>query len=85
MYYSQADRAWTLAGITSYGRGCGLSNYAGVYTRASRYMEWIQSVASDGDMVFIPQNTANLSRRSNVMIIIALMLSILTPIYNSIH
>lgn len=85
MYYSQADRAWTLTGITSYGRGCGLPNYAGVYTRVSAYMEWIQSIVGNDGVVFIPQNNANLSRLSNVMLITALMLSILAPIYNSIH
>ena len=85
MYYSQDDRAWTLTGITSYGRGCGLPNYAGVYTRVSAYMEWIQSIVGNDGVVFIPQNNANLSRLSTVMIITALMLSIWAPIHNSIH
>ncbi|CAF1353689.1 unnamed protein product [Adineta steineri] len=33
---------WYLAGITSYGIGCALPEYAGVYTRVSVYEAWIK-------------------------------------------
>ncbi|CAF3334871.1 unnamed protein product [Rotaria sp. Silwood1] len=33
MHYSEKEQLWLLAGITSYGRGCALPNYATVYTR----------------------------------------------------
>uniref|UniRef100_A0A670ZF25 Peptidase S1 domain-containing protein n=1 Tax=Pseudonaja textilis TaxID=8673 RepID=A0A670ZF25_PSETE len=39
----QADGAWFVAGIVSWGDLCGLSNRPGVYTRVSFYQDWIQS------------------------------------------
>uniref|UniRef100_A0A8C4NKK2 Plasminogen n=1 Tax=Eptatretus burgeri TaxID=7764 RepID=A0A8C4NKK2_EPTBU len=35
---------YVLYGITSWGKGCGLPNKPGVYTRVSAFMQWIQSV-----------------------------------------
>jgi uncharacterized protein YqhQ len=34
---SFSNGQWQLVGITSYGYGCALSDYAGVYTRVSAY------------------------------------------------
>ena len=56
MSYSEKERLWVLVGITSYGRGCGLQNSAGVYTRLSRYIEWIRSIVGTEGMVIIPQS-----------------------------
>ena len=61
MYYSEMDRVWVLAGLTSYGRGCGLSDYAGVYTRASSYINWIESVIGSGNFMTIQQTTSGSS------------------------
>lgn len=33
-----------IVGITSFGRGCGAPNSPGVYTRVSKYVDWIESV-----------------------------------------
>jgi len=44
MYFDTNTFQWILAGITSYGNGCGHSNFAGIYTRVSVYHEWIESV-----------------------------------------
>lgn len=38
-----ADGLNRLVGVTSFGRGCG-SPVPGVYTRVSRYLDWIESV-----------------------------------------
>ena len=43
MIYTR-NRQWAIAGITSYGYGCALPPYAGVYTRVVAYSSWINSV-----------------------------------------
>jgi secreted trypsin-like serine protease len=55
MHFEPNERQWVLAGVTSYGRGCGLPSYAGVYTRASVYDGWLRSIIAD-DFVTLPIN-----------------------------
>jgi len=70
MYYSENEQVWMLAGITSYGYGCALPNYPGVYTRVSTYIDWIQSIVGDDGMITIPQSKANIESISNLIILI---------------
>nr|XP_039263081.1 suppressor of tumorigenicity 14 protein homolog isoform X1 [Styela clava] len=35
------DGMWIVVGLTSWGKGCGLPNRPGVYTRISKYIDWI--------------------------------------------
>lgn len=34
--------AYLIIGVTSYGLGCGFANVPSVYTRVSRYLDWIE-------------------------------------------
>ncbi|XP_078416606.1 enteropeptidase [Cetorhinus maximus] len=38
------DSLWFLAGITSFGHGCGLPHNAGVYARVTEFVDWIQEI-----------------------------------------
>lgn len=38
----KSESGYTLAGITSFGRGCARANTPGVYTRVSQYVDWIR-------------------------------------------
>ncbi|XP_046721882.1 tryptase-like isoform X2 [Silurus meridionalis] len=40
---SRSNGAWTQAGIVSFGKGCALPNFPGVYARVSQYQDWIYS------------------------------------------
>jgi secreted trypsin-like serine protease len=44
MYYSPIKRHFQLIGIISFGTGCGLENHAGIYTRISAYLDWIEGI-----------------------------------------
>jgi len=35
---------WVQAGVTSFGRGCGLPHKPGVYAKVSKFIPWIQVV-----------------------------------------
>ncbi|CAF1507285.1 unnamed protein product [Adineta ricciae] len=76
MFFSNENQQWMLAGVTSYGRGCGLTDYAGVYTRASAYTKWIVSMV--GDDINFEGNSAQMNTVSNIFYSGILALIILT-------
>lgn len=77
MYYSYDYNQWMLAGITSYGRGCGESNHAGVYTRASMYIDWINSIVGSDGAVIAGENHASIGTMSNIFYITILSFLVL--------
>jgi secreted trypsin-like serine protease len=44
---------WQLHGLTSYGIGCALPGYPGVYTRVSYYINWIKSITQFNEITTI--------------------------------
>lgn len=44
------DGQWVQSGITSWGNGCALPDFPGVYARISTYTDWIASVTGDDPM-----------------------------------
>lgn len=59
MYFSEVYRQWIIAGITSYGNSCGTVPQVGVYTRVSKYIDWIQSVVGKNGAVFVGKKYQN--------------------------
>ncbi len=40
---SMENNEWYITGITSWGDGCGLPNFPGVYTKVMRFISWIEN------------------------------------------
>ncbi|CAF0947496.1 unnamed protein product [Rotaria sp. Silwood1] len=75
MYYSDIYEQWVLAGITSFGKGCGLSDHAGIYTRVTMYIDWIKSIVGKDGMMIVGENSANVSTMSTMFCIATLLFS----------
>ena len=83
MFYSQPKEVWILAGITSYGYRCALPDYAGVYTRTSAYMTWIQSIVGNDGIVTIQQSNATIYHHvSHFLVFVAFSLMIVNHFYH---
>ncbi len=77
MYYSNMYQQWMIAGVTSFGRGCGLPDYAGIYTRVTVYIEWIKSIIGKDGVVIAGENSANIGAMSNILFIAMLSFLVL--------
>lgn len=47
MHFSPTKQHFELIGITSFGTGCGRVHHAGIYTRVSAYLDWIESIIGE--------------------------------------
>jgi secreted trypsin-like serine protease len=61
MIYDSNSDTWNIAGITSYGYGCALPDYPGVYTRVSMFVNWISAHTNIGNS----QSRASIKSISN--------------------
>lgn len=50
------QQSWTLIGLVSNGVRCAEPNLPGIYTRVSRYMDWIEQVISENSQSHSPSN-----------------------------
>jgi secreted trypsin-like serine protease len=82
MRYSEPQKVWVLTGITSYGVGCALPDYAGVYTRVSKYIDWIESIVGNDGLVTISQNNANIGSMSSLILFSLISFLIVIRLYN---
>jgi hypothetical protein len=63
------DDQWVLSGVTSFGRGCGLENYPGVYARVAPHVRWIHRHVDDlrGFGGTVPTRAAEIDGLTNGM------------------
>ena len=52
MVYNDSGQ-WRLVGVVSFGVGCGLPDYPGVYARVTRYIDWIIPLVAT-DLAYVP-------------------------------
>ena len=50
MYFSPTAQRYEVIGITSFGTGCGRAQHAGIYTRVSSYVDWIESIVGTAQL-----------------------------------
>jgi hypothetical protein len=53
------SKQWVLAGVISFGEGCGRAKSAGVYTRVAFYSKWINAIIDTDDLFYDPVLTAD--------------------------
>ena len=41
---------WEISGVTSWGRGCGVAKFPGVYTKVVNYLGWLEMIATGKGM-----------------------------------
>ncbi|XP_060758400.1 uncharacterized protein LOC132869062 [Neoarius graeffei] len=55
----ESNGAWVQAGIVSFGKGCALPDFPGVYARVSQYQDWINSQIGSNQVGFVQVSNGN--------------------------
>ncbi|CAF4350057.1 unnamed protein product [Rotaria sordida] len=55
MIFDKNTSTWHIAGITSYGLGCGRPKHPGVYTRVNMFIDWINDKIDSSSQSLIIQ------------------------------
>lgn len=68
----EKDGQWTLYGVTSWGWGCALAEYPGVYARVHHFMDWIEeTLAAEA----VPPRSGGAPHRGGLALVFAVLLA----------